>query len=174
MTLTLKQRLFVVLIYVVIISSIGYYFTDDWEFFIDTNHPLNVVFIAVALTLILGSYISEPFYSKPIDALTRWIALFLFVEGLNSKDCLHFYPLWKYAALSFSALALLLIIIHGLFPQFQRWQKFVVDLVCKVSRPEIVFSLLYFDIVISFFRGYSPELPVLIGFGFLLLIGNSA
>src|SRR4051812_42593775 len=99
MTLTLKQRLFVVFIYVALISFIGYYFTGDWQFFIDTNNRLNVVFIAVSLMLILGSYISEPFFSKPIDALTRWITLFLFVEGLNSKECLHFYPLWKYAAL---------------------------------------------------------------------------
>ncbi len=172
MELNLKQRLFAVFLYMAIIIAIGIYFSGDWSFLIDTSSNLNLLLVATGLTLVLGSYISEPFYSKPIDALTRWIALLLFVEGMNSKDCLMFYPLWKYASISMGSLSLLLIVIYGFFPQYEKYQKVAVDIVCNISRPEYVFSLLYFDIVISFFREYSPELPFLIGFGFLLLINK--
>lgn len=172
MELDLKQRLFVVFLYLLMIFSIGAYFSGDWTFLIDTNSRLNLVLIATGLALILGSYISEPFYSKPIDALTRWLALLLFVEGMNSKNCLMFYPFWKYASILMGSVSLVLIVLYGLLPQYEKFQKAAVDVVCKLSRPEYVFSLLYFDIVVSFFRGYSPELPLLIGFGFLLLINK--
>jgi hypothetical protein len=172
MELNLKQRLFAVFVYLIIIISIGIYFSGDWSFFIDTNSNLNVVLIATGLTLLLGSYISEPYYSKPIDALTRWLALMLFVEGLDSKNCLMFYPFWKFAAISMGSVSLFLIVLYGYLPKYEKYQKAAVDIVCKISRPEYVFSLLYFDIVISFFGQYSPELPFLIGFGFLLLINK--
>ncbi len=173
MELNIKQRFFVVGVYVAIILFIGHYFSNDWQFLFDSTNKLNAVLIVTGLALILSSYISEPYFSKPIDVITRWSAIFLFLLGLNNKESLLFYDCWKYSSLGFTGAALLLILLNG-FSKFEKFQQIGVDIICKISRPEIVFSVLYFDIVISFYQhNDNPvEFPVLIGFGFLLMINK--
>lgn len=171
MELNIKQRFFVVFIYSVLICGIGYYFTNDIKFLFDSNIKLNAVLITTALALILSSYISEPYFSKPIDVITRGIAIFLFLLGLNDKEHLFFYGIWKYASVGITLMALLLIFLNG-FSKFQKTQQVLVDALCRISRPEIIFFLLYLDIVISFFQNERIEFPVLIGFGFLLAVNR--
>lgn len=171
MTLNIKQRFVVVGIYIALILGIGYYFTNSWKFVIDTNDPLNAVLIATGLALILSTYITEPYFSKPVDVITRWVAIFLFLIGLNNRSCLSLYNYWIIASVSFTIIALLLIFLHG-FKKFENQQRIAVDFICKISRPEIVFTLLYFDIVVSFFRFYPLEYPILVGFGFLLAVNK--
>lgn len=171
MQLNIKQRFAVVGIYVFLILGIGFYFSNNWQFLIDTNNKLNAVLIATGLALILSTYITEPYFSKPVDVITRWVAIFLFLVGLNSKECLSLYQYWLIACMVFTGLALLLIFLHG-FKKFEKQQRIAVDFICKISRPEIVFTILYLDIVISFFRFQTLEYPVLIGFGFLLAINK--
>lgn len=171
MTLNIKQRFVVVGIYIALILGIGYYFTNSWKFVIDTNDPLNAVLIATGLALVLSAYITEPYFSKPVDVITRWVAVFLFLIGLNNRSCLSLYQYWIIASVGFTTIALILIFLHG-FKKLENQQRIAVDFICKVSRPEIVFTLLYFDIVISFFRQYPLEYPVLIGFGFLLAVNK--
>ncbi|MDI9312970.1 MAG: DUF87 domain-containing protein [Limnohabitans sp.] len=171
MKLNIKQRFSVVAFYIVLILGIGYYFSNDWQFLVDTNNNLNVVLIATGLALILSVYITEPYFSKPVDVITRWVAIFLFLIGLNSKQCLSLTPYWFIACAVFTGLGLLLIFLHG-FKKFEKQQRIAVDFICKISRPEIVFTLLYFDIVVSLFRYNQKEYPILIGFGFLLAINK--
>jgi hypothetical protein len=171
MDLNIKQRFVLVGIYIAIILSIGYNFCGNWEFVIDTSNKLNSVLIATGLALILSTYITEPYFSKPVDVITRWVAVFLFLIGFSKKNDLALYDYWIGASLIFIALALLLILIHG-FKKLEKFQRIAVDVICKISRPEIVFSLLYFDIVTSLFQKDKTEYPVLIGFGLLLLINK--
>jgi hypothetical protein len=171
MDLNIKQRFVLVGIYTAIILSIGYYFSGNWQFVIDVNNKLNSLLIATGLALILSTYITEPYFSKPVDVITRWVAIFLFLIGFNEKDSLSLYNYWIGASLIFIAMALLLILIHG-YKKIEKFQRVCVDVICKISRPEIVFSLLYFDIVISFFREEKAEYPILIAFGFLLVINK--
>ena len=171
MKLNIKQRFAVVGIYLLLIVGIGYYFSGDWQFLIDTSNNLNTVLIATGLALILSVYITEPYFSKPVDVITRWVAIFLFLVGLNSKECLSLYNYWLFACGIFTLTSLILIFLNG-FQKFEKQQRIAVDIICKISRPEIVFTLLYFDIVISFFSSRSAEYPILIGFGFLMAINK--
>jgi hypothetical protein len=171
MQLNIKQRFSVVAIYISLILSIGYYFSNDWQFLVDTNNDLNAVLIVTGLAMILSVYVTEPYFSKPVDVITRWVAIFLFLIGLNSKQCLSLTPYWFIACAVFTGLGLLLIFFHD-FKKFEKQQRIAVDFICKISRPEIVFTLLYFDIVVSFFDYNQKEYPILIGFGFLLAINK--
>jgi hypothetical protein len=171
MQLNIKQRFSVVAIYIGLILSIGYYFSNNWQFLFDTNNNLNIVLIVTGLAMILSVYVTEPYFSKPVDVITRWVAIFLFLIGLDSKQCLSLTPYWFLACAFFIGLGLLLIFSHG-FDKFEKQQRIAVDFICKISRPEIVFTLLYFDIVVSFFRYNQKEYPILIGFGFLLAINK--
>ncbi|MBT2561576.1 ATP-binding protein [Pedobacter sp. ISL-64] len=64
-----------------------------------------------------------------------------------------------------------MILLHG-YGKFEKQQRAIVSLICAVSRPDVVFTILYFDIVISLFRFNLIEYPILIGFGFLLTINK--
>ncbi|MDI9356444.1 MAG: hypothetical protein QM536_05410 [Chitinophagaceae bacterium] len=107
MQLNIKQRFSVVAIYIGLILGIGYYFSNDRQFLVDTNNNLNAVLIATGLALILSVYITEPYFSKPVDVITRWVAIFLFLIGLNSKQCLSLTPYWFIACTVFTELSLL-------------------------------------------------------------------
>lgn len=171
MKLNIKQRFAVAGIYICLIIGIGYYFSEDWKFLIDTNNKLNLVLVTTGLALILSSYISEPYFSKPVDVITRWTAIFLFIIGLNSNNYISLYKYWIIASGIFITISLTLILLHS-WRRFEKQQRIAVDFICKVSRPQIVFTILYFDIVISLFNNKSAEYPVLIGFGFLLVINK--
>jgi len=130
MQLNIKQRFSVVAIYIGLILGIGYYFSNDWQFLVDTNNNLNAVLIATGLALILSIYITEPYFSKPVDVITRWVAIFLFLIGLNSKQCLSLAPYWFIACAVFTGLSLLLIFLHG-FQRIEKQQRIAVDFICK-------------------------------------------
>lgn len=171
MKLSIKQRFAVAGIYISLILGVGYYFSESWSFLVDSENKFNAVLIVTGLAMILSSYITEPFFSKPVDVVTRWIAIFLFIIGLNSRESILFYNYWIIACFFFIGLSLFLILIHG-WQKYEKQQRILVDIICKISRPRIIFSVLYLDIVLSIFDHNSPEYPILIGFGFLLAINN--
>jgi hypothetical protein len=171
MTLNIRQRFAVVGIYLSLILGIGYYFSQDWKSLFDTSNHLNVILIVVALSLVFGVYISEPFFTKPIDVISKWITILLFLIGLNSNDCLLLYDYWLIASFVFICSGLLLVLFQN-NNRFEKQQRIAIDFICKISRPEIIFSLLYFTVVISFFQYKPVEFPILIGFGFLLAINK--
>lgn len=171
MQLNIKQRFAVVAIYISLILIIGFKLTDAWTFIVDTNNNLNAVLIATGLSLILSVYITEPYFSKPVDVITRWVAIFLFLVGLNNRENLLYYDQWLIACVGFTFAALILIFIHG-SKKYEKTQRIAVDIICKLSRPEIVFTALYFDIIYSFFRTDAIKFPVLMVFGALLAINS--
>jgi hypothetical protein len=171
MRLNIKQRFAVVAIYISLILIIGFKLTDAWTFIVDTNNNLNAVLIATGLALILSVYITEPYFSKPVDVITRWVAIFLFLVGLNNRENFLYYDQWLIACVAFTFAALILIFIHG-SKKYEKPQRIAVDIICKISRPEIVFTALYFDIICSFFRADAIKFPVLMVFGALLAINS--
>lgn len=171
MNLNIRQRFAVVGIYISLILAIGFYLSSSWEFIIDTNNKLNIVLIVTGLALVLSSYITEPYFSKPIDVITRWVAIFLFLIGLDSKNCLSMQKIWIVASILFIIISLLIIILQG-NEKIEKQLRISTDIICKISRPEIIFTILYFDIVVSLFSYREKDYPILIGFGFLLAINK--
>jgi len=171
MNLNIKQRFAAVFIYFILIVAIGYYLRSSIEFIFNPSDNLHLVFIATAITLLLSSYIIEPFFTRPVEVVARWIAIFLFLLGIQAKDQFLLYDYWLVISLIFIALALLVIVMHK-SAKFEKSLKILTSIICKISRPEIVFSLLYFFLVISYFRDKTFELPFLLGFGFLLMINK--
>lgn len=167
--LSIKERFAVAAVYLLLLTGFGVYFSGNLSFLYDPSNRLNALFIVVALALVLGYYLTEPYFTKPVEVIARWIAIFLFLIGLSEKLSLHLY--WLIACGVFIFSAIVLIFLHGI-GKFEKYQRSFTDLICRLSRPEIVFTLLYFDVVITFFRNKTLEYPILIGFGFLLAINR--
>lgn len=170
MELTIRQRFFAASIYIAIILFLGDYFSGDAENIFDPSSKWNFLFVVTALSVVLGSYILEPYFTRPVEVIARWIAVFLFILGIDNKGEFHLYTYWIYVSLSFITAALLLIFFKD-SDRLVKFRKIGTDILCKISRPEIVFSILYFFIIASFFTENIPDFEhaLLIGFGFLLL-----
>ncbi|MFN4246726.1 MAG: hypothetical protein ACK4EY_03335 [Flavipsychrobacter sp.] len=171
MELNIKQRFFVVSVYVAIIFGIGYFLSGDWNFVSDSSAYLNALLVVTGLALVFGTYITEPYFSKPIDVLTRWVAIYLFLLGLNDSSNLILYPIWKIGSIALIILSLFVIFLNGI-KLWQKLQKIIVEIICTISRPEFVFSVLYFDIVFTFFKSQQVGFPLLVGFGILLIVNK--
>ena len=173
MKLNIRQRFFAATIYIAIILSLGVYFSGDLQTIFDPTSKYNALFIITALSLVLGSYIIEPFFSKPVEVVARWVAILLFLLTIENKTEFHLYNYWFWISILFIIFALILIFFYD-SKEFIKERKVATDIICKVSRPEFVFSVLYFFIIISFFTENIPdfEYALLIGFGFLLLVNK--
>lgn len=173
MNLNIKQRFFAAGIYIAIILLLGNYFSNDVSTIFDPANKYNALFIITALSLVLGSYIIEPFFSKPVEVVARWVAIVLFLLTIENKAEFRLYDYWFWVSMVFIALALVLIFFHD-SSKLVKERKVATDIICKISRPEIVFSVLYFFIILSFFTENVPdfEYALLIGFGFLLLVNK--
>jgi hypothetical protein len=173
MNLNIKQRFFAAGIYIAIILLLGSYFSGDVSTIFDPTNKYNALFIVTALSLVLGSYIIEPFFSKPVEVVARWVAIVLFLLTIENKAEFRLYDYWIWVSMVFIGLALVLIFFHD-SKKLVKERKVATDIICKISRPEIVFSVLYFFIILSFFTENIPdfEYALLIGFGFLLLVNK--
>lgn len=173
MKLNIRQRFFAAGIYIAIILFLGGYFSGDVSTIFDPTNKYNALFIITALSLVLGSYIIEPFFSKPVEVVARWVAIVLFLLTIENKAEFRLYDYWFWVSMVFIGLALVLIFFHD-STKLVKERKVATDIICKISRPEIVFSVLYFFIILSFFTENIPdfEYALLIGFGFLLLVNK--
>ena len=172
MELSIKQRFVAVGLYVFIaIAIVSYLSNFDYRFVTDTNNKFNAVFIVIGLSLLLGMYVTEPYFTKPIDVITRWVSILLFVIGLNGSNKLLFASAWIYASIFFIIVSLIIIFFRTK-PENEKFQQAVVLAICKISRPDIIFGALYFNLVWSFFQTEALNFAVLWMFGVLLVVNK--
>lgn len=170
MKLSIRQRFLAAGIYITLILFLGNYLSGDIENVFDPSNKWNFLFIVTALSVVLGSYILEPYFTRPVEVIARWVAVLLFILGINDEGNFLLYTYWIYTSIFFITVALFLIFFKD-SEKFVKSRKIGTDVICKISRPEIVFSILYFFIIVSFFTENIAdfEYALLIGFGFLLL-----
>lgn len=175
MNLNSIQRVIAVFIYVTLFLLIGWYYNESLDFIYDTASIWNILFLVIALAIILGKYITEPHFSKPTDVIVRWLAVLLFVLSVDESVIKNFifYKYWIGISISFLSVATLLVAFQKLeLERLERFQKSLVDVLCKLSRPEPVFGFLYFTVIVSYFpkEAFGVKEAILVGFGFLLII----
>ncbi|MDR1452345.1 MAG: DUF87 domain-containing protein [Candidatus Margulisbacteria bacterium] len=146
------QRITAVAFYIGFILLLGYFFRGNLAFILDPDDPLCFIFFTVALTLILGVYLSEPFFTKPSDVLVRSISTTLVLLAVKDKTD---FILWKQfliviSVLGIAALVITLINSRKSFATSpsRKFSKFITT----VGSSEIIFGTLYVLVLVSFFR----------------------
>lgn len=171
MNLNIKQRIVAASIYLGILLLLGSIFNSGFQYIWDKSNYWNMLMLVVALAIILGNYITEPFFTKPLQVFTRWLSVFLFIVGLKHPEILWFHTQLVWVSGIMFLLALVLIVLSNI-RRLEHYQKAVTRLLCEFSRPSIVFGLIYFLIAFSFFSMKDTELAWIIGFGWLLIINK--
>lgn len=152
-------------------GTIGRYYNGDFSFIFDTEKPLYVIFVASALMLILGAYITEPYFSKPSDVIAKSIAMLLVLASLKNPETLIGYTFNKWYSLIIGSAAIISILLLE-FPKVARFQRELAVLTTYAGRPKIFFSILYLTGLLSFFSNSVPEYITLLIFWLLLIFSQ--
>lgn len=161
--LSITQRIFAVLIYTVVFLFLCNYFSGGWTFLIDSNSNYNLLFVSGALLLIFGTYITEPYFTKPIDVITNSVAVILALLSIKNPDL--FFGYWElFYASAFLALLSIVIILFSRFSKIQKIEKIFFEIVTKIGQSKIIFSVIYLSTIISYFRDRPLEFTALLTF----------
>lgn len=161
--LTIAERIIASSIYFMIILSIGYYLDSGWGFLTNSSNPLNTLFVASALMLIMGVYITEPYYTKPVDVIAKSFAILLILFGVSNVTDFLFYEPFLYFTFSLLGLSIILVFVQQL-GKYEKISQIIYKTITYIGKPEIIFSMLYLLTLFSFYMKSSTN-------EFLLLFG---
>lgn len=166
--MSIVQRIFAVGVYLAIILGVCQYFSGSWSFLLDSNESYNLLFVSGALLLIFGTYITEPFFTKPVDVITNSIAIILALLSVNDENnFIGYWPLF-YSSVALGGLAVFLILLSG-FPKIEKLQKVLFEIITKIGQSKLVFSAMYLLTIFSYFRNEPFEFIVFFTFWIVLV-----
>ncbi len=148
--LTLIQRIFVIVLYVGSFIFLTRFFSGNFNFFLNSQDIYNQLFISVALLLIFGSYIAEPFFTKPTDVLVNATGIFLFLLSISDPDFFVGYSLLKGLSVILIVLSLLAIFMSSILKK-NKWQEVFVDILVKIGQSKVAYSVIYLASLVSYF-----------------------
>ncbi|WP_152020820.1 ATP-binding protein [Aliarcobacter butzleri] len=167
--LTIAERIIASSIYFMIILSIGYYLDSGWGFLTNSSNPLNTLFVASALMLIMGVYITEPYYTKPVDVIAKSFAILLILFGVSNVTDFLFYEPFLYFTFSLLGLSIILVFVQQL-GKYEKISQIIYKTITYIGKPEIIFSMLYLLTLFSFYiKSSTNEFLLLFGLWLVLI-----
>lgn len=151
--LTQNQRIFVAIVYLVILffifKLIGGNLTKlAW----DTNVDSSVWFYSGAFMIILGSYIVEPFFTKPSDAIANSTAILIALFGLSLKNDFLGYKIIFSFALTILVLSIISIALKDSKSRIiKKFSKYIYWFVGTFGAAKVIFSIVYLSAAYSYF-----------------------
>lgn len=167
--LTIQERIITSALYFIIVLSVGRFLDGGWDFLTNGSNHLNTLFIASALMLIMGAYVTEPYFTKPVDVIAKTFSILLVLFGISETNNFLFYETFLYLNVVLLIASIVLIFIQQL-NKLEKLQKTIYYVTTKVAKPEIIFSMLYILTLFSFYiKSPINELILLFGLWLVLL-----
>ncbi len=154
--LSIGQRIIAVILYIAVFLLICKFFSGNWSFLIDSNSNYNILFISGALLLVFGTYIAEPYFTKPVDVITNSIVIVLILLSINMPSSFIGYWQLFYASVALGIFSILIIFFEK-FSKIKKIQLVFLQIITKVGQSKIVFSVIYLLTIISYFRNEPIE-----------------
>ena len=145
------QRIIVAAIEILTFFIICYSLTGSIDFIRDTSSPFNLVFLSSAVFIILGQYVSEPFFTTPLGAISNSIAAILILLAVNNSDSLLFYPhmMILFAAILICAIGVLFLNVIDKAP---RVKQLLLSISTTLGKSKVLYSFVYLSGVVSYLR----------------------
>lgn len=151
-----KQRLLAAVLYVIVIVLIYWILGDGISGLLQQREPESVWFFSGILLVILGKYVSEPYFSSPSDTFTNSLSLIIFLLGLAEGKQLKGYWILLVCAAVLFALSL----SHMLFKdKSEKFRKLSYSVLRVIGKSEVIFSAVY---ILSAFSYFNQNYPMLL------------
>lgn len=168
--LTIRERMIASFLYVILIIGIGRYLSQDFSFLFDSSNKFYLLFVASALMLVMGDYLTEPYYTKPVDVIVKSFTILLVLGSipLEKQKVFILYDIFLYVNIFLLILSCSLV-LWGNQENNTRLKKILLGIITKFSSPSIIFSILYLLSLFSFFDNHENDFFILFGFWLLLI-----
>jgi len=161
--LSIIQRIFSVILYIGIFLFACHHFSGEWNFLMNSESNYNILFVSGALLLIFGTYITEPFFTKPVDVITNSIAVILALLSVKDPSAFTGYKYIFYSSVALCSSSILLIFSSQIF-NADKLQKIFFNLIIKIGQSKVVFSAIYLLSIYSYFKNEPVEYIVFFTF----------
>ncbi len=152
-----RQRILVATLYLAVLVLVYRFIGGDFTFVLGSGtHPHIIWFFSGALMIILGSYIVEPYFTKPSDAIVNSVAVLVALFGITNKTVFFAYKF----VLCYAAGVLLLSIVsialkdaqNPILQQIGRLSYWIVE---TLGGSKWIFSLIYLSASYTYFANPS-------------------
>jgi len=144
-----KQRLLAAVLYVITIVIIYWVLDGGIGGLLHQREPESVWFFSGILLVILGKYVSEPYFSSPSDTFTNSLSLLIFLLGLAEGKELKGYVF----LLAVAGVLFVLSLLHMLLKdKCEKFRKISFSLLRVIGKSEVIFSAVYILAAFSYFE----------------------
>ena len=169
--LTVIQRIIAIFIYLITFLFLCYFLNENsWGFIANANNKYNLLFISGALLLIFGAYLTEPYFTKPVDIITNATAVILALLSINDTDSFVGYGFLLTTAYLLLGISVLVIFLHKL-KLFNRLQYFFYSIITIIGQSKVAFSAIYLATIFSYFNNEPIEFSFLLTFWVVFITG---
>lgn len=163
--LNIQQRLAVSILYVVTLLTLIFLFTRNFDFLTDGT-PYNLIFVSAALLLVFGKYLTEPFFTKPVDTITNLTAILLTLLAVKDRSAFIAYDEFLWAVVALLVMALVSILFSNRIKPtwLNNLQRIIYLTVTTLGSSKWAFSVMYILVLISFFTQRPAEFWILLTF----------
>lgn len=146
--LSQKQRLVTVFIYLIAVILTFNTLGSGRGSILDQNNDSSIWFYSGILLIIMGKYVTEPYFSTPTDTFANSISLILVLLTVDDKT-----KLWGYHFLLIYSIGLIFLsLIHMIFKDNNDKFKNITYFILKnIGSSKIIFSLVYLFSSYSYF-----------------------
>lgn len=151
--LTQSQRVIVAFIYLFLLIGILIFSGGDvTNLLYYTDFDSSIWFYSGALMIILGSYIVEPFFSKPADAVVNSIIVIIALIGVKNKDSYFWYEFNLYFALAIFLVSIVTILIKDVKNNFvKKIGNVSYKIVETFGNAKVIFSIVYLTAAYTYY-----------------------
>lgn len=147
--LTQGQRIIAAIMYVITIVIVYGVLGGSVIDILNQTEQASVWFFSGILLVIMGKYVTEPYFSSPTDTFSNSISLILMLQTVADKSKLvGYYFLYVYAVLMFG-LSLTHIVFKNVNERFKRISFFVLK---NIGTSKMMFSAVYLFSAYSYFK----------------------
>ncbi len=149
------QRLMAAGVYVAIIVILYGVLNGGIADLLRQSEPTTVWFFSGILLVIMGMYVTEPFFSSPTDTLSNSISLILVLTAFTSKQQLVGY--WE--LLAYAICMFIISIFHMIVKnRSEKAKKISFWILKNLGSSKVMFSVVYVVSAFSFFKDNTPML----------------
>ncbi len=149
------QRLIAAGVYIAIIAVLYGLLNGGIADLLRQSEPTTVWFFSGILLVIMGMYVTEPFFSSPTDTLSNSISLILVLTALTSKQQLVGY----WGLLSYAICMFFISVLHMIIKNRNEKAKKISYWILKnLGSSKVMFSVVYVVSAFSFFKENTPML----------------
>lgn len=145
--LSQRQRLITAALYLITITLLYCFLNGGIKDILSQTLETNLWFFSGILLIIMGRYVTEPYFSSPTDTFTNSVSLAIVLYAVPSKTLVLYYPL-----LIFTLLLVVLSLLHIIFKNTNEKFKNISYWILKnVGSSTVIYSLVYLLSAYSFF-----------------------